>query len=541
MRALFLAVVAVLAIAVVPASGQAPASSYGEAVFVVSGRGWGHGVGMSQYGAYGQAQAGRTYDEILAHYYSGTTIAKAGRKVVRVLLAEGRQAVTVSSTAPYTAVDATGAVFKLPKGALTLRSDLALPSQAGAPPAAAKAPLVVRPGKNAVVGLDGKLYRGKLELVPQGEFLRVVNIVPLESYLQGVVAGEVPYSWPAEALKAQAVAARSYALASLVKGKPFDLYSDVRSQVYLGVAGEKPSTTKAVADTAAEVVFHGGKVATTYYFSTSGGKTASAADVFGFAVPYLVSRPDPWDKASPHHRWGPFLLGARTVQAKLGVGARVIDATGAATPSGRLRSLVVHTTAGSESVPASLLRTALGLRSTWITVGVLRLDRPATGTIAFGSAARLTGLVRFVGTPRLASSLDGAAWSASTAVTFDKFGTVTADVTPTRSTRYRLEAEGGASPALLVQVAPKIQLSAPSALDPTTLRGTVRPKLAGAVVTIERRKGTAWVPVGESVVAAAGSFALALDAGVPTGAYRARISATAGYAPSTSAVLQVTG
>jgi stage II sporulation protein D len=541
LRALFLALVAVLAIAVVPASGQAPASSYGEAVFVVSGRGWGHGVGMSQYGAYGQAQAGRTYVEILAHYYTGTTIAKAGRKVLRVLLGEGRQAVTVSSSVPYTAVDATGAVFKLPKGALTLRSDLALPSQAGAPRAAAKAPLVVRPGKNAVLGLDGKLYRGKLELAPQGSFLRVVNVVPLESYLQGVVAGEVPYSWPVEALKAQAVAARSYALASLLEGKPFDLYSDVRSQVYLGVAGEKASTTKAVTETAGEVVLYGGKVATTYYFSTSGGKTASAADVFGFAVPYLVSRPDPWDKASPHHRWGPILLGARTVQGKLGAGARVIDATGAATPSGRLRSLVVHTTAGPETIPASLLRTALGLRSTWITIGVLRLDRPSTATVAFGSAARLTGLARFLGTPRLASSLDGTAWSGGTEVTFDKTGIVTTHVKPTRSTRYRLEAEGGASPALLVQVAPRVQLNAPTALDPTTLRGTVRPKLVGAVVTIERRKGTAWAVVGESTVASAGTFALALDAPVPAGVYRARITATAGYAAGTSAVLQVTG
>ena len=186
------------------------------------------------------------------------------------------------------------------------------------PPTQANAPLVIRPGKKAVLALDGKPYRGKLELVPQGAFLRVVNVVPLENYLQGVVAGEVPFSWPAEVLKAQAVAARSYALANLVKGKPFDLYSDVRSQVYLGVSGEKSSTTKAVTDTAGEVVLYGGKVATTYYFSTSGGKTASAADVFGFEVPYLQSRPDPWDKASPYHRWGPVVLGARTVQAKLG-------------------------------------------------------------------------------------------------------------------------------------------------------------------------------------------------------------------------------
>ncbi|HEU5490649.1 MAG TPA: SpoIID/LytB domain-containing protein [Gaiellaceae bacterium] len=541
MRALLALLIGVLTVAAVPAAGQqVPSSSYGEAVFLVSGRGWGHGVGMSQYGAYGQAQAGRTYAEILGHYYSGTTIGKAGRKVVRVLLAEGRQAVTLSSTVPYTAVDATGAVFKLPKGALTLRSDLALRPEAGVPPTPARAPLVVRPGKKAALALDGKLYRGKLELAPQGAFLRVVNIVPLESYLQGVVAGEVPFSWPAEVLKAQAVAARSYALAGLVKGKPFDLYSDVRSQVYLGVAGEKASTTKAVADTAGEVVLYGGKVATTYYFSTSGGKTASAADVFGFDVPYLQSRPDPWDKASPYHRWGPVVLGARTLQAKLGGNARVLDATGSATRSGRLRSLVLATTAGSETVPASLVRTALGLRSTWITVGVIRLDRPSVGTVTLGSSARMSGIVRFLGTPRLASSPDGVTWSAGSDVTFDKNGIVTADVAPERTMRYRLEAEGGASPAVLVQVAPRIQLIRPTAVDPTTIRGTVRPRLTGAVVAIERRKGTSWVVVGETTVVA-GAFALTVDAAVPAGAYRARVSATAGFAAGTSPTLQVSG
>jgi stage II sporulation protein D len=538
LRALLAALV-VVAVAGVPASAQlTPASSYGEAVLVVSGRGWGHGVGMSQYGAYGQARAGRTYDQILGHYYTGTAIGKAGRKEVRVLLAEGRRAVTISSTLPYTAVDASGAIYKLPRGALTLRSDLALPSEGGVT-ALAVAPLVLRPAKKAVLAVDGRPYRGKLELVPQGQFLRVVNVVSLENYLQGVVAGEMPFSWPAEALKAQAVAARSYALASLVKGKPFDLYSDVRSQVYRGVAGETPSTTKAVLDTTAEVVLYGGKVATTFYFSTSGGKTASAADVFGLSIPYLVSRPDPWDKASPYHRWGPVLLGARTVQAKLATDGRVIDATGTATPSGRLRALVVQTTAGPQTVPASLLRTALGLRSTWITVGVLRLDRPSTGTIAFGSAAQLTGVVRFLGTPRLASSLDGSSWSEGTEVTFDKTGIVTADVKPTRTMRYRLEAEGGVSPALLVQVTPRIQLTRPTASDPTTLRGTVRPRLVDAVVAIERRKGSSWVLVGETTVDAAGSFALTLDAVVSPGVYRARLPATNGLAAGTSPVLQV--
>jgi SpoIID/LytB domain protein len=537
-RALLVAISIALVVAVGSADGQqTPSAAYGEAVFVVSGRGWGHGVGMSQYGAYGQALAGRTYDQILAHYYTGTEIGKTGRKEVRVLLAEGRRAVTVSSTLPFVATDATGATFKLPKGALTLRADLKLPSESG--PVSAVQPLVLRPAKKGVLGLDGRLYRGKLEVVPQGEFLRVVNVAALESYLQGVVAGEVPYTWPAEVLKAQAVAARSYALASLVKGKPFDLYSDPRSQVYLGVAGEKASTTQAVTATAGEVVLYGGKVATTYYFSTSGGKTASAADVFGFTVPYLVSRPDPWDTLSPYHRWGPVLIGARTVQSKLGIDARVVDATGTATPSGRLRALVVKTTSGAESVPATLVRTALGLRSTWISVGVLRLDRPSADSIVFGSTTSLSGVGRGLAAPRLASSPDGSAWTYAGTLTPDAVGAISVDVKPARTLRYRLEAEGGASPALLVQVAPRITLVRPTQVEPTVLSGTVRPRLPGAVVAVERRKGTAWVTIGETTVDAAGSFRLELDALVPAGSYRARISATEGLAAGTSAVVQV--
>ena len=540
MRALVAATVLVLTVTVASASGQqTPPSAYGEAVFLVSGRGYGHGVGMSQYGAYGQALAGRSYDRILAHYYTGTALGKAGRKEVRVLLAEGRRAVTISSSLPFFAVDATGATYRLPKGPLTVRPDLSIPSEAGLAPATQ--PLVFRPAKKASLALDGRLYRGKLELVPQAGFLRVVNVVALESYIQGVVAGEMPYSWPAEALKSQAVAARSYALASLVKGKSFDLYSDVRSQVYLGVAGEKPSTTKAVTDTTGQVVLYGGKVATTYYFSTSGGKTASAADVFGFSVPYLVSRPDPWDKISPYYRWGPVLLGARTVQAKLGADARVTDVRGNATPSGRIRSVTVDTTTGSEQVPATVVRTALGLRSTWVTIGVLRLDRPAVGAIVFGSSARLTGVGRGLENLKLASSPDGVTWYPVVTLTPDAAGALTFDVKPVRTTRYRLETEGGASPALLVQVAPRLTLARPTAAEPGVLGGTVKPKLPGAVVAVERRKGSTWALVGEVVVDGAGTFTLELDAPVPAGSYRARSTASGGLAAGTSPVVQVSG
>jgi hypothetical protein len=107
--------------------------------------------------------------------------------------------------------------------------------------------------------------------------------------------------------------------------------------------------------------------------------------------------------------------------------------------------------------------------------------------------------------------------------------------------RYRLEAEGGASPALLVQVTPRILLTRPTALDPTTLRGTVRPRLGGAVVRLERRRGTSWAVVGQTTVDAAGAFAFTLDAAVPAGPYRAVMAATNGLAAGTSPILQLAG
>jgi stage II sporulation protein D len=532
------------------ASAQSAPStpSYGEAVLVVSGRGYGHGVGMSQYGAYGMAKAGRTYDQILSYYYTGTSLGRAATTQLRVLLAEGRRAVAIGSAAPFSARDATGRVFKLPAGSFALGPALTLPlvqqpggsgTQAATTPArpVPTPPIVLRPPRVGQLSLDGRAYRGQLEVGVQGGFLRVVNVVGLESYLQGVVAGEMPFTWPQEALRAQAVAARSYALATLVKGKPFDLYPDQRSQVYLGVAGEKSSTTAAVQSTAGQVVTYGGKVATTMYFSSSGGRTASAADVFGTPIPYLVSKPDPWDKASPYFRWGPVLLGGRTVQSKLDLPSRVVDASVVPTRSGRIRSLVLQTTAGSETVPASLVRSALGLRSTWVSVGVLRLDRPADGPVAYGSSVELDGVARGLGTAALASSPDAVTWSPVAALAPLSDGTVGAAVKATKTTRYRIEVAGASSPALLVEVAPRLQLA--RAADPDALTGTVRPRLAGATVTIERRKGVAWAPVDAASVDGLGAFRARLQL-VP-GSYRARIGAVSGLAAATSPVLQVSG
>jgi SpoIID/LytB domain protein len=490
---------------------------------------------MSQYGAFGMANDGASYAKILAYFYSGTTLGKTTTDQVRVLLAEGRRAATISSILPFSATDATGETTKLPAGPLVMKPGLVLPATPGRKAHRAVGPLVFNAGK-APLALDGRLYRGSLELAAQGSFMRVVNTVQIESYLQGVVAGEMPLAWPLEALKAQAVAARSYALASLVKGKPFDLYSDQRSQVYLGVAGEKARTSEAVSDTAREVVLYAGKVARTLYFSSSGGKTASAEDVFGVSIPYLVSRPDPWDKASPYHRWGPVVLGARTVQTKLELPARVLDAVGVPTPSGRVRSVTMQTTAGATSVPAALVRTSLGLRSTWISIGVLRLDRPRDAVV-YGSSLRLTGVARALPAPMVASSSNGSSWSTVEPFERASDGTVSALVKPAQATRYRIEVQGGASPTLLVRVAPRVRLSVPA--EPGALTGTVKPKVTGAPVFIDRLMGTTWTQVARSTVDTTGGFRARVQL-VPA-SYRARVAATEGLVEGLSPVLTVSG
>ena len=218
--------------------------------------------------------------------------------------------------------------------------------------------------------MDGGTYRGVLELRPSAAGgLLAVNAVGLDSYLQGVVPGEVPATWPPAALRAQAVAARSYALATDRGGELFDQYPDTRSQVYRGVVGERSSTSAAVQATAGEVLRHKGVVAATFFFSTSGGRTENVENSFRGAAPrpYLVSVEDPFDGASPRHRWR-LSFTQRQMQSRLrglvkGRFRRVRVVRRGASP--RIVDALVMGSRGSTPVPGSLLRSKLGLPDTW--------------------------------------------------------------------------------------------------------------------------------------------------------------------------------
>ncbi len=222
----------------------APASASAGAVFFVEGHGWGHGIGMAQWGAYGYAKnEGRNYEWILAHYYKGTKIAQSDVATVRILLGEGRKTVTIGSEGPFTVSDFKSKTVALPKGSITLGTGLKVKGKK------LTSPLTFTRGAR-FLKLNGKQYRGKLVVYLRGGRLTVVNRVGIDDYIKGVVPDEMPPSWSPEALKAQAVAARSYAVATRKTSGIFDLYPDTRSQVYGGVSSEEPSTNTAISKTA---------------------------------------------------------------------------------------------------------------------------------------------------------------------------------------------------------------------------------------------------------------------------------------------------
>ncbi|MFL5838906.1 MAG: SpoIID/LytB domain-containing protein, partial [Thermoleophilaceae bacterium] len=279
--------------------------------FTVRGAGFGHGIGLSQWGAYGYALHGASSREIILHYYKGTHIGSAGDRTIRVLLQSGRPTVWV--TAATRAGDHKLSPDKRYRAVRHGIDQVQLETAGGKKIAVFDSPLAVSSSAGAVIlqgtaqnGLANGSYRGVLELRP-GLFggMTAVNALPLDDYIQGVVPGEVPYTWPAAALEAQAMAARSYSLVTDAGGAIFDQYADTRSQMYYGLSRETTSTNAAVAKTARQVVEYGNEIAVTYYFSSSGGRTENIENVFlgSNPVPYLKSVDDPYDIASPRHRW----------------------------------------------------------------------------------------------------------------------------------------------------------------------------------------------------------------------------------------------
>lgn len=336
--------------------------------WVVHGRGFGHGVGMSAYGAYGYALQGKSYRFILGHYYSGTTIGTVeGPRVVRVLLDISGADVGFSG-----ATSACGRALDPERGYQAHRegSVVKLRSSAGKPLASCGGSL--RAAGKGKIAIGGTWYRGALETVPtesDAGALNVVNALAVDQYVKGVIPNESPPSWPLEELKAQAVASRSFALTGAVDGNGFDLYADTRSQVYEGLESEYTSSNAAADATRGEVVLYDGKIAQTLFSACSGGHTESNQNIFGGpAIPYLQGVPDPFDDECPLHEWTLRFTGPE-ISAKLGSYLKgklkqvVITKRGV---SPRIVSARLVGTGGVSTVTGEQLEVALGGYDTWM-------------------------------------------------------------------------------------------------------------------------------------------------------------------------------
>lgn len=440
-----------------PAQYVAPSGS--GALFLLSGHGWGHGVGMGQWGAQGYAQQGYTYDQILAAYYPGTTLGQTTADSIRVLLADGKSSLAISSGQPLTVEDGDGIDHTLAAGGTILTPALQLAVDGG-PSQALTPPLTFSPAAGSKLEL-GRTYRGQIVVDVVNGKLRAINVLPLEQYLYGVVPAEEPSSWLPAALDAQAVAARSYALASRRAAAPFDVYADGRSQAYLGVSAEKPTATQAVNETSGQVLFFGTHVADTMFSSSTGGLTQSAADAFGSAgKPYLVSVKDPFDNISPYHSWGPVPVTAQTLGKALHVPGRVLDASVTRNSSRRVRTIKLTSLArGKQSTTAvagGLTASALGLRSTWFSVAVLSLRPPSPNpAVAPGSRVLLTGVVHGVRGVVVQQRSAGAPWRQFKRIApAAKGGAFRLVVRPGATTDYRLATTRDAAASIRVRVKP---------------------------------------------------------------------------------------
>jgi SpoIID/LytB domain protein len=310
------------------------------------GRGYGHGVGMSQYGARGRALAGQTSAAILAHYYHGATLGTTSTASrIRVLILLGWRATAAVPLIIYGrlttwTIDEIATVFP-PDAMLRLiptttttttgpRTTWRLRVTAvtgtvlydGAKPAS----LIVRgTAGTSRLQLWSKptsydQYRGALRILAASTTptVTVVNDLPLETYLRGVVPVEMPSSWPVAALQAQAIASRSYAAHRLRPGVSYyDVPDTTSSQVYRGILGERATTNAIIASTAGVVLRSGTSIANTLFHSTGGGATENNENVYtswtgakvAGAVTYLRGSSDrapdgtAYDKAAPYATW----------------------------------------------------------------------------------------------------------------------------------------------------------------------------------------------------------------------------------------------
>lgn len=380
------ALVAPLLPAPVAAADAADAPVKGS--FTIRGAGYGHGHGMSQYGAYGAAEKGLSWKKILDFYYPGTTrtTMAAGTAIKVWVTADDDADLRVQPAAGLKVSDAHGHSLVLPTGSAYsswrisrsgagyrlahrtaagrwVTTTTSLDTSTWTFSDHAKLVRLVLPGGST------RPYRGSLKLVKRGSGARTVNRVLLEDYVRAVVPAEMPTSWRAAAVQSQAVAARSYAvrLRDYYHYSGYDICDSTACQVYGGAARETSGGNAATLATAGVVLTYRGAVALTQFASSNGGALAASN------LAYLVAKPDPYDGVVTSQAWQRTVSAASIARVWPSVGTvqklQVTRRDGSGRWGGRVETIKVIGSKATVSVSGSTFQYRFSLRSSLFTVG----------------------------------------------------------------------------------------------------------------------------------------------------------------------------
>jgi SpoIID/LytB domain protein len=522
------------------------ASASSATLFVVKGKGWGHGVGLSQWGAYGLARGYAvdhpyTWQEIVAHYFHNTKIGdRSGRVSVR-LVASGN-AVTIG---PAFKVEAGSRSVQHASASTVTKTSTGRIKVSGIKRTFAS-PATFSP-TGSVLALGSRHYRGNLIVAAVGGGVRVVNRLPVDSYVRGVVTNESPAGWgdvgAQAALEAQAVAARSYGLWTVAHGGGKCggfLCPDTSDQVYNGYDSETANGKAAVTATAGKAVLFAGSVAETFFSSSSGGRTAASVDTWGGNLNYLESTADPADlnPDNPNRAWR-VLLSPKELGHLLGT-PRPRDASVSSRVSGRAKTVSVVGNTWSQIVSGGPehFRAIMHTKSSRFWVGVQALTTDVHSSRCKLSV-HLSVFGHGVGTIKLEQRK--ATSSTWTEVALNKVDATHWKVTrhPCVSMDYRVRSGEAAGPMVHVDVSPNVAFDARQHANGLT--GKVNPLLTGQTVTVQRNTSSGWKRVATATLQADGSFKAVFN--VTNGFYRAKVVPFAstglvtGYSPKLKVLL----
>jgi SpoIID/LytB domain protein len=381
-------------LAVAPGTATAanePHPVNGDSTVTIQGGGYGHGYGMSQYGAEGAARQGLTWKKIARFYYPGTKWGRAGGRVRILLTADTDRKVTVRAAKGLRVRRvANGRVWDLPSnGAARWRlvarnqgSQVQFDRGSGWrvwKNVGGEAEFRSRTGTVTLLAGSATPYRGALRLArpvdASGPKARVtVNVVGMQQYLRGVVPLEIPALWHPQAVSAQAVAARTYAARERADNRTrhYDLCDTTMCQVYGGAGAEHTASDAAIRRTKGHVLTYGGKPAFTQFSASNGGQAAQGS------MPYLKAQVDPYDgwKGNPYHTWKVEFTDREIEKLwpQIGDLQRIVitQRDGNGRWGGRVLGARLVGANGRVDVSGSELRSTLGLRSNYLRISSVK-------------------------------------------------------------------------------------------------------------------------------------------------------------------------